>query len=77
MIMTPCPYNVLGNRIQRVYGLQYSQLSNLVTLELRGNCLETTDGLYLPHLQKLYLVNVTPIFDKPITSAAHLSRARK
>lgn len=37
-------------------GLEYHNLANLVTLELRGNCLETTDGLYLPNLRHLYLV---------------------
>lgn len=69
MIITPRPCNVLGNRIQRVHGLQYGHLTNLVTLELRGNCLETTNGLYLPSLRRLYLVTVTPIYPhKPITS---------
>ncbi|KAG7279856.1 hypothetical protein CRUP_016183, partial [Coryphaenoides rupestris] len=47
--------NLIGNRIQRVHGLQYGHLTNLVTLELRGNCLETTNGLYLPSLRRLYL----------------------
>lgn len=37
-------------------GLEHHQLTNLVTLELRGNCLETTDGIYLPNLRNLYLV---------------------
>ncbi|XP_073794431.1 leucine-rich repeat-containing protein 23 isoform X4 [Danio rerio] len=36
-------------------GLDYPNLTNLVTLELRGNCLETTDGIYLPNLRHLYL----------------------
>ncbi|CAB1330360.1 unnamed protein product [Coregonus sp. 'balchen'] len=47
--------SLLGNGIQRVSGLQYHLLTNLVTLELRGNKLETTDGIYLPNLRRLYL----------------------
>ncbi|KAM6976895.1 leucine-rich repeat-containing protein 23 [Aplochiton taeniatus] len=47
--------NLIGNGIQRVYGLQYSHLTNLMTLELRGNRLDTTDGIYLPNLRRLYL----------------------
>lgn len=47
--------NLIGNRIQRVHGLQYGHLTNLVTLELRGNRLDTTDGIYLPNLRRLYL----------------------
>lgn len=46
-----------GNRIQRLNGFQYGSFANLVTLELRGNHLETTDGINLPHLQQLYLVH--------------------
>ncbi|KAL1020523.1 hypothetical protein UPYG_G00001160 [Umbra pygmaea] len=47
--------NLIGNGIQKMSGLQYHRLSNLVTLELRGNKLETTDGIYLPNLRRLYL----------------------
>ncbi|CAL8368037.1 unnamed protein product [Lota lota] len=47
--------NLIGNRIQRVHGLQYGHLTNLVILELRGNRLDTTDGIYLPNLRRLYL----------------------
>jgi len=39
-------------------GLEYHNLTNLVTLELRGNCLETTDCIYLPNLRNLYLVQL-------------------
>lgn len=45
-----------GNNIQRMSGLQCDKLGNLVTLELRGNKLETTDGIQLPNLRRLYLV---------------------
>ncbi|XP_026854014.2 leucine-rich repeat-containing protein 23 isoform X2 [Electrophorus electricus] len=45
----------LGNGIQRMAGLECQSLTNLVTLELRGNRLETTDGIYLPNLRCLYL----------------------
>lgn len=37
-------------------GFQGGLYANLVTLELRGNQLETTDGICLPNLQRLYLV---------------------
>ncbi|KAG1961864.1 leucine-rich repeat-containing protein [Pimephales promelas] len=47
--------NFTGNGIQTMQGLEYHNLTNLVTLELRGNCLETTDGIYLPNLRNLYL----------------------
>lgn len=39
-----------------VSGLNCDKLINLVSLELRGNHLETTDGIYLPNLRRLYLV---------------------
>lgn len=45
-----------GNRIQQLNGFQSSHFENLVTLELRGNQLDTTAGINLPNLQKLYLV---------------------
>lgn len=45
-----------GNNIQAVSGLDFDKLTNLVSLELRGNHLETTDGIYLPNLRRLYLV---------------------
>lgn len=47
---------ILGNGIQTMHGLECNNLTNLVTLELRGNCLETTDGIYLPNLRHLHLV---------------------
>lgn len=46
----------LDNRIKEIIGLDASKLTRLHTLELRGNKLVTTDGIYLPKLQKLYLV---------------------
>lgn len=45
-----------GNRIQQLSGFQNSHFANLVTLELRGAHLDTTDGINLPKLRKLYLV---------------------
>ncbi|XP_017343661.1 leucine-rich repeat-containing protein 23 isoform X2 [Ictalurus punctatus] len=47
--------SVQGNTIQTVSGLDYDKLTNLVSLELRGNLLKTTDGIYLPNLRRLYL----------------------
>ncbi|KAJ8404651.1 hypothetical protein AAFF_G00335140 [Aldrovandia affinis] len=47
--------NLTGNDIQCASGLEYSRLTNVVTLELRRNRLESTDGIYLPNLRKLYL----------------------
>ncbi|XP_034732667.1 leucine-rich repeat-containing protein 23 isoform X1 [Etheostoma cragini] len=47
--------NLTGNGIQRVNGLQCGCFANLVTLELRGNHLETTDGINFPNLRRLYL----------------------
>lgn len=48
----------VGNGIQTMQGLEYHSLTNLVILELRGNCLETTDAIYLPNLRHLYLVQL-------------------
>jgi hypothetical protein len=45
-----------GNRIHQVTGLDPERLSSLHTLELRGNQLESTKGIYLPKLKNLYLV---------------------
>ncbi|TRY90623.1 hypothetical protein DNTS_003692 [Danionella cerebrum] len=47
--------NLMGNGIQTMKGLEYHNLNNLVTLELRGNHLETTNYIYLPNLRHLYL----------------------
>lgn len=47
---------VAGNAIKRVSGLHSSSFGNLVTLELRGNKLETTDNIDLPNLRHLYMV---------------------
>lgn len=49
---------VAGNSIKRVSGLHSGSFANLVTLELRGNKLETTDGIDLPNLRHLYMVTV-------------------
>lgn len=54
---------VAGNGIQRVTCLQGSCFANLVTLELRGNKLDTTDGINLPNLRHLYLVMNVLKFD--------------
>uniref|UniRef100_A0A4W6ERF4 Leucine-rich repeat-containing protein 23 n=1 Tax=Lates calcarifer TaxID=8187 RepID=A0A4W6ERF4_LATCA len=48
--------NLTGNSIKRVTGLQSGCFANLVCLELRGNHLDTTDGINLPNLRRLYLV---------------------
>lgn len=48
--------SLAGNSIQSANGLQSGCFANLVTLELRGNNLDTTDGINLPNLQQLYLV---------------------
>lgn len=47
--------NLNGNAIKRVSGLHSSSFGNLVTLELRGNKLETTDNIDLPNLRHLYM----------------------
>lgn len=47
---------VAGNGVQRLTCLQGGCFANIVTLELRGNCLDTTDGINLPNLRHLYLV---------------------
>ncbi|XP_017270544.1 leucine-rich repeat-containing protein 23 isoform X2 [Kryptolebias marmoratus] len=47
--------NLTGNSIQRLNEFQSSSFANLVTLELRGSHLDTTDGIDLPNLRKLYL----------------------
>ncbi|KAM3617838.1 uncharacterized protein V6R79_011805 [Siganus canaliculatus] len=47
--------NLTGNGIQRLNGLQGNCFANLVSLELRGNYLDSTDGINLPNLQRLYL----------------------
>ncbi len=50
------------NEITEVTDLDAVKLSRLHTLELRGNKLETTTGIYLPNLKNLFLVstNSTP-----------------
>jgi len=48
----------LANEITFVSGLNPKILTNLHTLELRGNKLETTKGIYLPNLKNLYLVGL-------------------
>lgn len=45
-----------GNRIRYVTGLDPEKLTNLHTLELRGNQIESTEGINLPNLKNLYLV---------------------
>ncbi|KAM9343361.1 leucine-rich repeat-containing protein 23 [Pholidichthys leucotaenia] len=47
--------NLSGNRIQRIDNIQSGCFANLVILELRGNQLDTTDGINLPNLRRLYL----------------------
>lgn len=48
-----------GNKIPTALGLSQA-LYSLRTLELRGNKLESTAGLYLPKLKNLYLVRDQP-----------------
>ncbi|XP_078392276.1 leucine-rich repeat-containing protein 23-like, partial [Cetorhinus maximus] len=47
--------NLSGNYISEMSGLDPYKLTQLHTLELRGNLLETTAGLNLPNLRHLYL----------------------
>ncbi|XP_062895361.1 leucine-rich repeat-containing protein 23 [Mobula hypostoma] len=47
--------NLNHNHIQAVSGLNPEKLTSLHTLELRGNQLESTLGINLPHLRRLYL----------------------
>ncbi|KAM6924389.1 leucine-rich repeat-containing protein 23 [Xenentodon cancila] len=47
--------NLTGNGIQQINGFETGCFANLVTLELRGNLLDTTAGINLPTLQRLYL----------------------
>lgn len=58
------PTSMAGNAIKKVAGLQSSCFANLVTLELRGNQLDTTDGINLPNLQHLFLVIQALLFGK-------------
>lgn len=54
-----------ANLIESSYGLSGKTLSNLHTLELRGNKLDSTAGLSsLPNLENLYLVceSLSPFF---------------
>lgn len=51
--------SLTGNSIKTMKGLRSGCFANLVTLELRGNHLDTTDGIYLPNLQRLYLAQNT------------------
>ncbi|KAJ0036733.1 hypothetical protein NQD34_005410 [Periophthalmus magnuspinnatus] len=46
--------NLIGNRIEKLSCLD-GRFANLTTLELRGNQLETTEGIYLPNLHHLYM----------------------
>lgn len=75
--------NVVDNEITQVSGLDPIKLSRLHTLELRGNKLETTDGVSLPNLKNLFLVRayccffylnvLFPIFFVYILSNSHFS----
>ncbi|KAK3599139.1 hypothetical protein CHS0354_016402 [Potamilus streckersoni] len=47
--------NLNNNEITHVTGLDPVKLSRLHTLELRGNKLETSAGIYLPNLKNLFL----------------------
>lgn len=51
--------NLIGNMITSLLGMDFRKLMSLHTLELRGNQLETTAGLYLPNLRSLYLAQNT------------------
>uniref|UniRef100_A0A670ZBM5 Leucine-rich repeat-containing protein 23 n=1 Tax=Pseudonaja textilis TaxID=8673 RepID=A0A670ZBM5_PSETE len=48
--------NLRGNAIEVLSELNPTILSNLHTVELRGNNLKSTAGIYLPKLKNLYLV---------------------
>ncbi|XP_039194699.1 leucine-rich repeat-containing protein 23 isoform X2 [Crotalus tigris] len=47
--------NLRSNAIEVLSGLNPNILSNLHTVELRGNSLKSTAGIYLPKLKNLYL----------------------
>lgn len=49
-----------GNAIQNVNMLQNVCCTNLVTLELRSNSLETIEDINLPNLRHLFLVKKNP-----------------
>ena len=46
---------LLGNEIKEVTNLRPEKLNRLYQIELRGNKLQTTRGLNLPTLKKIYL----------------------
>lgn len=46
----------VDNEITQISGLDPIKLARLHTLELRGNKLETTEGVCLPNLKNLFLV---------------------
>ncbi|XP_033107656.1 leucine-rich repeat-containing protein 23-like [Anneissia japonica] len=50
--------NMSFNEISVISGLEPSKLGRLHTLELRGNKLTTTAGIYLPNLKNLFLVSM-------------------
>ncbi|GFO13993.1 leucine-rich repeat-containing protein 23 [Plakobranchus ocellatus] len=47
--------NLNNNKIKEVTGLDPTKLTRLHTLELRGNKLESTDGIYLSCIKNLFL----------------------
>ena len=51
------PSSISVNEIHSISGLDPDKLTRLHTLELRGNKLKTTAGLYLPNLKNLFLVS--------------------
>lgn len=49
--------NLIGNGIKKISCLEHSSFANLAILELRGNHIETTEGIHLPNLRHLYLAH--------------------
>ncbi|XP_072306342.1 leucine-rich repeat-containing protein 23 [Eucyclogobius newberryi] len=47
--------NLIGNAIEKLSCLESARFPNLATLELRGNRLDTIEGIHLKNLRHLYL----------------------
>jgi len=65
--------NLNGNEISEINGLDPKKLAHLTTLELRGNRLTSTAGIYLPKLKKLYIGENDLTSIEEISSLEHLT----
>ena len=66
---------ISDNEVTEVTGLDPVKLARLHTLELRGNKLTNSDGIYLPNLKNLFLVSSVQSFFSQITKTTHSSLA--